>query len=171
MITPSHNNGQHRSEHGWGGDPMLAAVCRAHTSAAHDKAQSGAHGRPVGVCRSLRGLTQFLPVRTGRGLTRSGLLSHSHCARSIPSAAAHRPLVRAPGGRAATLKFSRRLTKSRAHQLRISRKPGSDRADPLHRSTPLYIVGFNTDEHKRETTWNGPLPDKNSPRRTRSAPA
>jgi hypothetical protein len=68
-------------------------------------------------------------------------------------------------------KFSRRLTESRAHQLRISRKPGSDRADPLHRSTSSCVVGFNTDEHKRETTWNGPLPDKNSPRRTRSAPA
>lgn len=81
-MIPATNNQQHRSEHGWGGGTPLAALCRAHTSAAHDKAQSGAQPRPVCVTGSdlLAGLMQFLPVRTGGGLNRSRLFSNSHAA-------------------------------------------------------------------------------------------
>jgi hypothetical protein len=75
-MTATLNHEQRRSEHGWGGDPKLAAGCRAHTSAAHDKAQNGRRVPFVGVSRcSPRGLTHSSPVRTGAGLNRSRLFS------------------------------------------------------------------------------------------------
>jgi hypothetical protein len=74
------NHDQHRTaqRRGWGSPG--AGYSAAHSSAAHDKAQSGASVRPVGIHRRFvlsSGLMQFLPVRTGRGLNRSGLFSHS----------------------------------------------------------------------------------------------
>jgi hypothetical protein len=123
--------------------------CRVDASAAHDKAQNGAHVRFVGVCRSPRGLTHFLPVRTGAGLNRSRLFSHSIARAADPLAgAAHRRLVAIPcEGRAAN-KFSAALLIGRSHQLnRISDKPGSDLAYPFHLERPSSVAGFYDQKH------------------------
>lgn len=132
---------------------------------APDYGQGRAHVRPVGANSQFPPRLFDAPRKTGGSCQASPVLFISHCARSNPSAAAHRPLVRAPGGRAATLhvvhdgrhrrgsrfrravQFSAALFIGRGHQLyRISDKPGSDLAYPLHRSTPSVVRGFQHPE-------------------------
>lgn len=98
-MTASLNDKQQRAgqRRGWGG--LVAAAMNAAHSPVADEAQGG--GSPVRRSTSRT---------TGRGLTRSGLFSHSRCARrvGIPNAAPRRlalPLLPERGA----IKFSAAL--------------------------------------------------------------
>ncbi len=67
-MTPALDHKQHRSGRRWGWASPVAAANAVHISVARDKAQSGAHPRPVSVAGWITPVTTlFLPVRTCRG--------------------------------------------------------------------------------------------------------
>jgi len=161
MIDHKHQMSRH--DRTWGTSKVGGCDGRVEAPAA-DYAQGGRHVPSVGIASSFSrsGVSHCL---TCLPVNWRGLRAPSFSLRFAGGLQTrHRRLALPLLPERGADKFSRRLTKSRAHQLRTANKPGSDRADPFHgHSQSSWFQRQQTYERPNPKCWNS-VPRMSDPR-------